>query len=100
MAQQDINISAKPHGNCACGEQDPAAFPELDVQTIPHEIRHATIFGALGGVRAGRGLVIRATHDPKPLLAQLAEREPGAFEVEYLERGPEIWRIQFTRVAA
>lgn len=97
MAQQEVEIGQKPQGGCACGEHDAVAFPELNVQLIPHEIRHATIFGALAGVRPGRGLIIEATHDPKPLLAQLADREPGVFDVEYLERGPETWRIQFVR---
>lgn len=98
MAIQEISINQKPAGACGCGEHDSAAFPELDVQLIPHEIRHATIFGALGGLRPGRGLIIKATHDPKPLIAQLAEREPDAFSVEYVESGPEFWRIQFVRL--
>ncbi len=94
---EDIEITEKPKGGCACGEHDAVAFPELNVQLIPHEIRHATIFGALAGVKPGRGLVIQATHDPKPLLAQLEQREPGVFTVDYLERGPEVWKIQFVR---
>lgn len=84
-------------GNCACGESDGAELPVLDATTIPHAIRHATIFGALAGVRAGDGMVLRAPHDPLPLLAQLEEREPGAFEVSYLVEGPEVWDLQLVR---
>lgn len=96
MSEVDLGLTAKS-GGCGCGGHDEPGFPELDVQLIPHEIRHATIFGALAGVRPGRGLVIRATHNPVPLLNQLAEREPGVFAVEYLEEGPEVFRVQFTR---
>jgi len=77
--------------------EQPAGHPELDARTIPHAIRHATIFGALDGVRPGKGLILVAPHDPLPLLAQLEEREPGAFEVDYLERGPGTWRLAILR---
>ncbi|WP_405216044.1 DUF2249 domain-containing protein [Agrococcus sp. Ld7] len=83
---------------CACGEHDDT-MPELDVQTIPHAVRHAAIFGALDALRPGSGIVLSATHDPVPLLAQLQERHPDAFETRYLDRGPERWRIRLLRQA-
>ena len=86
-------------GGCSCGEVDGPELPELDARTVPHAIRHATIFGALDAVGAGGGLVLVAPHDPLPLLEQLEGRAPGAFSVDYLERGPEAWRLRFTRVA-
>lgn len=85
---------------CECGVLDDDELPELDVRTIPHAIRHATVFGALEGIEAGSGLVLVAHHDPLPLLAQIDERFPGAFDVHYLERGPEVWRLQFRRIGA
>ncbi|WP_436007414.1 DUF2249 domain-containing protein [Knoellia sp. LjRoot47] len=84
-------------GACACGESDGADYPELDARDVPHAIRHATIFGALDGVEPGGGLVLVAPHDPLPFLRQLEGRAPGAFTVEYLERGPEAWRLQLVR---
>jgi len=85
-------------GGCACGEHN-EDIPELDVQTIPHAIRHASIFGALGGLRPGGALIISATHNPLPLLAQLRDRHGDEFETSYLDEGPERWRILVTRVA-
>ena len=84
---------------CTCGEKDPAGHPELDARSIPHAIRHASIFGALDGVAAGGGLVLVAPHDPLPLLDQVQHRYAGAFAVSYLERGPEAWRLLFHRAA-
>jgi uncharacterized protein (DUF2249 family) len=85
-------------GECGCGHQHPdAVLPELDAREVPHAIRHATIFGALDSVRAGSGLVLVAPHDPLPLLAQLEQRSPGLFTVDYLQRGPENWRVRFIR---
>lgn len=82
---------------CACGGHD-EDLPEVDVQTIPHAVRHAAIFGMLDSLRPGFGIVLSATHDPVPLLQQLAERAPGLFEVTYLAKGPERWRLRMIRL--
>ncbi len=85
-------------GGCGCGHQDSAgALPELDARAIPHALRHATIFGALDSVVSGSGMVLVAPHDPLPLLALVEQRSPGLFTVDYLERGPEAWRVRFIR---
>jgi uncharacterized protein (DUF2249 family) len=85
-------------GACGCGGSDNADDDVvLDVRSIPHAIRHATVFGAFGAVPAGGSLVLLAPHDPRPLLAQLAECEPGAFAVDYGAQGPDIWQLRLTR---
>lgn len=84
-------------GECTCGHEDSSALPELDARAVPHAIRHATIFGALDSVGIGEGMVLVAPHDPLPLLTQLEGRAPGRFSIDYLERGPEVWRLQFLR---
>ena len=100
---EHAHAAADAHGSgdhrCGCGEVDPAGHPELDARLVPHAIRHATIFGALDAVAPGAGLMLVAPHDPLPLLAQIEQRTPGRFEVSYLERGPEAWRLQFLRRA-
>ncbi|MGB8382634.1 MAG: DUF2249 domain-containing protein [Dermatophilaceae bacterium] len=94
----DLHLTdvAEPAGTCGCGCSDDD-MPELDARTIPHAIRHAAIFGALGALPVGGGLVLVAPHDPLPLLAQIAEREAGAIAVGYLQRGPDAWRLRLTR---
>ena len=83
--------------DCNCGETDGKGYPELDARVVPHAIRHATVFGALDAVRPGKGLILVAPHDPLPLLAQLERRSPGVFDVSYVERGPEAWRLAIVR---
>ena len=85
---------------CACGEDAAAGLPELDVRTIPHAIRHGAVLGALDAVGPGAGLVLVAPHDPLGLLAQLQQHAPDAFDVDYLERGPDAWRLTLTRKVA
>lgn len=79
-------------GSCACGGHD-EELPELDVQTIPHAVRHAAIFGAIESLTPGKGMVISATHDPVPLLTQLRAKHGDAYNTRYLDEGPERWRI-------
>ncbi len=40
-------------------------------------------------------MVLLAPHDPIPLLEQVEQRYPGRFTVDYLERGPQSWRLLF-----
>ncbi|WP_343318643.1 DUF2249 domain-containing protein [Arthrobacter sp. TMP15] len=84
-------------GGCACGGHDEPGLSELDTRVIPHAIRHATIFGALEGLTTGRGILLVANHNPLPLLAQLEQRSAGKFTVNYVEDGPELWKLSMIR---
>lgn len=88
--------AAGGHGGCGCGEQD-EHLPELDVRTIPHAIRHATVFGALQGLSPESAMVLVAHHNPLPLLAQIEQLFSGAIEVTYLQEGPEEWKLKLHR---
>jgi len=104
MAAEPIEITTRPGhtsapahgGGCACGHTGEEEVV-LDTRQIPHAIRHATIFGALGAIAPGFSLDLIANHNPLPLLSQLEERRPDDFEVEYVDDGPEVWRLRFTR---
>lgn len=86
-------------GECGCGAST-ATLPELDARQVPPRLRHATIFGALDSLTEGEGMVLVAPHDPLPLLDQVATRTPDRFRVEYVERGPEAWRLAFVHTGA
>lgn len=85
---------------CSCDEVDGSRHPELDARAVPHAIRHATVFGALDGLHPGGGLILVAPHDPLPLLAQLERRSPGLFVIDYLQSGPDAWRLEIVRRSA
>lgn len=78
---------------CTCGEHGEVELPVLVASEIPHEIRHAAIFGALEG--APRGIQLVAPHDPLPLLGQIEQRWPGVYDIEYAERDT-AWRLNIT----
>lgn len=71
---------------------------ELDVRTLPHGGgRHESIFARLDALRPGGRLVIVNDHDPRPLRFQLEAAWPGVYEWEYLQAGPEVWRVAVIR---
>jgi uncharacterized protein (DUF2249 family) len=73
---------------------------QLDVRDLPPARRHALIFDRCGRLDLGDALVLVNDHDPKPLYYQFEAELPGQFAWEYLERGPEAWRVRITRQKA
>jgi uncharacterized protein (DUF2249 family) len=60
--------------------------------------RHSTIFSTFEILAAREAFVIMVDHDPKPLRGKFEERYPGQFTWDYLEAGPEVWRVQISRI--
>ena len=70
---------------------------ELDVRTIPPARKHPTIHARLEALASGDALTLLNDHDPRPLRFELEHDRPGAFAFEYLESGPELWRVRIRR---
>jgi len=79
------------------GSSTTRAPEELDVRTIEHRRRHEVIFARLDALAVSETLVIAVDHDPRPLRHQLDAAWPGTFDWDYLDAGPELWRIAITR---
>ena len=47
----------------------------------------------------GASIDLIASHNPLPLLAQLKQRNPDAFKIDYLLEGPEDWALRISRIA-
>jgi uncharacterized protein (DUF2249 family) len=96
-------------GGCGCGGDAAGASdaevqmlsidPRLDIRAVPHDVRHATVLAALDEVPAGGALVLVAPHAPRPLLAEIAARYPGQFQLDWLQQGPTVWQLRFERTA-
>ena len=73
---------------------------QLDVRTESPARRHALIFDTYEQLGPGAGFVLVNDHDPKPLYYQFAAEHAGQFSWDYLEQGPEVWRVRIGRPAA
>ncbi len=71
----------------------------LDVRSEPPARRHELIFDSYHGLTPGEGFVLVNDHDPKPLWYQFDAEYAGAFSWDYLEEGPEVWRVRIGRPA-
>lgn len=83
----------------AMHETEPSNVQALDVRTIPPYQRHPLIFGTFEALAPGSAFELVNDHDPKPLYYQFAAEMPGMFNWDYIERGPEIWRVRIAKTA-
>ncbi|MDE3228457.1 MAG: DUF2249 domain-containing protein [Chloroflexota bacterium] len=80
---------------------DTTQQPEtLDVRVIPPPQRHPLIFQRFAALSVGGAFVLVNDHDPKPLYYQLNFEHNGELGWEYLEQGPQVWRVRVSRTAA
>ncbi|MET7280763.1 DUF2249 domain-containing protein [Kribbella sp. NPDC005582] len=47
----------------------------------------------------GEAFVLVNSHDPRPLRREFEAIHAGAFSCDYLQAGPEEWRVRIGRVA-
>jgi len=70
---------------------------ELNVVDIMPRERHPLIFKTFDELEKGDAFILINDHDPKPLYYQLLHERQGLFVWEYLEQGPEVWRVKITK---
>jgi regulator of cell morphogenesis and NO signaling len=69
----------------------------LDASLLHPSIKHATIFQHFDALEPGDSFTLHNDHDPRPLRFQLENLRGNVFQWEYLEQGPEFFRIKITR---
>ena len=62
--------------------------------------RHPRVFARYARLAPGEAFILVNSHDPKPLRREFEAIHPGAFSWDYLQTGPEEWRVRIGRVAA
>lgn len=87
-----------PHdeGTKAAGADE---VTSLDVRDIPPPRRHPMIFTMFEHLQPGAAFVLINDHDPKPLYYQLNFEHAGQLVWEYLEEGPQTWRVRIGKTA-
>jgi regulator of cell morphogenesis and NO signaling len=69
----------------------------LDVTQLEPRQKHPTIFGHFDDLAEGESLTIHNDHDPKPLYYQLLGERGNIFKWDYLEQGPEWWKVKISK---
>ena len=65
----------------------------IDVRTIVPRERHPRIFDLYARLQPGEAFELVNDHDPKPLYYQFSAEHAEQFTWEYLERGPDVFRV-------
>ena len=74
--------------------------PTQDIRTINPMYRHPHNFEKFEALAPAEGFVLVNDHNHKPLYYQFQAEMPGQFTWDYLEEGPEAWRVRIGRSAA
>ncbi|HEX5414709.1 MAG TPA: DUF2249 domain-containing protein, partial [Chloroflexota bacterium] len=79
--------------------QGAARASELDVRQYPPAERHAMIDKTFDDLKPDEAFILVNDHDPKPIYYQYSAEQPGRFTWEYLEQGPEAWKVRIGKIA-
>ncbi len=71
----------------------------LDLRSIERPQRHALVFEAVDKLPLGGSLILTNDHDPLHLQRQMEQIRSGEVSWEYLEDGPQDFRVRLTRIA-
>lgn len=69
----------------------------LDIRIYEKGHKKDIIFKAFEELTLGEIMELINDHDPHPLYQQFILNFPEHFDWEYLDQGPEIWRIAITK---
>lgn len=69
----------------------------LNVTLLEPRLKHATIFARFDDLKEGESLIIHNDHDPKPLYYHLLGQHGDIFIWEYMEEGPQWWKIKIKK---
>ncbi|HET9824372.1 MAG TPA: DUF542 domain-containing protein, partial [Chitinophagaceae bacterium] len=69
----------------------------LNVTLLEPRQKHPAIFARFDELAEGESLTIYNDHDPKPLYYQLLGERGNIFTWEYLEQGPEWWKVKIAK---
>ena len=71
----------------------------IDVRNIAPRERHPLIFSTFKALKGGMAMELVNDHDPKPLYYQFQAEMPGTFSWDYLDQGPDTWRVAIAKLA-
>ena len=69
----------------------------VDVSAVIPRERHLKVFSTWHSLAEETAMLLVNDHDPVPLYYQFAAEYRGGFRWEYLERGPEMWRVRISK---
>lgn len=76
------------------GDDGFSVVNEMDLRPHSPTDRHELFYQAFADIKAGEAFEFINDHDPKPLYYQMEAESKEPFAWEYLEKGPEVWKVR------
>jgi uncharacterized protein (DUF2249 family) len=70
---------------------------QIDVRIYQPKDKHPMIFKTWESLKPGETMELINDHDPRPLQYQFNAELPNKFAWQYLEEGPDVWRVAITK---
>lgn len=71
---------------------------EVDTRPMPSKDRRTLVFWTFDQLGVGMTMELINDQDPVTLRSQFELDKPNLFSWEYLESGPEVWRVAVTKL--
>lgn len=66
---------------------------KVDARKYEPRDKHTVIFDTFDKLNSGEVMELTNDHDPRPLHYQFLVEREDKFDWQYIEQGPEIWRV-------
>lgn len=86
--------------NSGLGDDGFSVVNEFDIRPFPPTERHEMFYQAFADIKPGEAFEFINDHDPKPLYYQMEAESKEPFRWEYLQKGPEEWKVRVVKVKA
>ena len=70
----------------------------VDVRAIPAQQRHPFLFQTFDELPVDAAFILVNEHAPVSLYYQFMDRRKQQFRWEYVEEGPDLWRVRITKI--
>ena len=84
--------------NSGLGDEGYSVVNTFDVRPYTPSDRHEMFYKAFADIKPGEAFEFINDHDPKPLYYQMEAESKEPFRWEYLEKGPDEWKVRVVKV--
>jgi uncharacterized protein (DUF2249 family) len=91
-------VHIKKEVKSGLGDDGFSVVNEFDLRPYSPTERHEMFYKAFADIQPGEAFEFINDHDPKPLYYQMEAESKEPFRWEYLERGPEVWKVRVIKV--
>lgn len=91
-------VHIRKKANTGLGDEGYSVVNEYDLRPYTPTIRHEMFYKAFAEIKPGEAFEFINDHDPKPLYYQMEAESKEPFRWEYLQKGPDDWKVRVVKI--